>query len=185
MVDRGTSTHNYPRHRKYALGAGGAVSTAEGGTPATVALGRARIPYTLHTYAHDDTTTAYGAESAAQLGVGPERVFKTLIVDTGDGLAVGIVPVTARLDLKAIARALGVKRVGMADPAKAARSTGYVLGGISPMGQRAPLPTVLDLSAAAFDTICVSAGRRGLQVELAPDDLLMITGAELAEIATS
>lgn len=156
---------------------------SSGGTPATDALTRAGVAHVLHVYDHDDQVTTYGLEAAAALGVDPDRVFKTLVVDSGAGLAVGVVPVAGRLDLKAIAAALGVKKVVMADPQVAARSSGYVVGGISPIGQRTPLPTVLDESAVLFDTILVSAGKRGLDVELAPDDLVAVTGASYADIA--
>lgn len=156
---------------------------SSGGTPATDALTRAGVTFALHAYDHDDQVTTYGLEAAEALAVDPDRVFKTLVVDTGAGLAVGIVPVAGRLDLKAIAAALGVKKVVMADPQVAARSSGYVVGGISPVGQRTPLPTVLDESAVLFDTILVSAGKRGLDLELAPDDLAAVTGATYADIA--
>ncbi len=117
------------------------------------------------------------------LGVPAERVFKTLLVDTGSGLAVGVVPVTGELSLKAMAAALGVKAVSMAEPTKAERSTGYVIGGISPLGQKRSLPTVLDESAVGHPTIYVSGGRRGFDLELAPGDLVAITGATRAMIA--
>lgn len=135
-----------------------------------------------HTYEHDPAATSYGLEAAAMLGVSAERVFKTLLVDTGTGLGVGIVPVTGTLDLKAIAAALGVKNVSMADPAAAERSTGYVDGGISPLGQRRALPTVLDSSADDFPTIYVSGGRRGFDIELAPGGLARTTRATRAAI---
>lgn len=159
----------------------------EGGTPATEALRAAGAPFTLHPYTHDPRTTSYGLEAADALAVDPARVFKTLVVDTGGGsraeLAVGVVPVTSRLDLKAMAGALGVKRAAMADPEVASRVTGYVVGGISPLGQRTPLPTVVDESAMLHETILVSAGRRGLDVELAPDDLVTLLHATWADIA--
>jgi len=148
-----------------------------GGTPATVALARAGVPCTLHRYDHDDAATHFGDEAAAALGVDPERIFKTLLVDVGGELVVAVVPVARQLDLKALAAAVGAKKATMADPAAATRNTGYVLGGISPFGQRTPLRTVVDASAATFPTVYVSAGRRGLQVELAPADLLRVTGA--------
>ena len=153
------------------------------GTPATVALTRAGVVYAEHAYDHDPAADSYGLEAAASLGVEPARVFKTLLVDTGAGLAVGIVPVDRQLDLKAIAAALGVKKAAMARPADAERSTGYVVGGISPVGQKRPLPTVLDESATGHATILVSGGRRGLDLELSPADLVRVTDATTAPIA--
>jgi Cys-tRNA(Pro)/Cys-tRNA(Cys) deacylase len=154
-----------------------------GGTPATVALDRAGVAYTLRSYEHDPAAPSYGLEAAAALDADPARVFKTLLVDTEPGLAVGIVPVDSQLDLKAIAAALGVKRAGMADRQVAERATGYVVGGISPVGQRRALPTVLDESAVAFGTIMVSGGKRGLDLELSPADLLTVTEGTTAAIA--
>lgn len=155
------------------------------GTPATVALTKAAIVHEVHTYAHDPASTAYGDEAATALGVDPARMFKTLVVATGigrPGLAVAVVPVAGSLDLKAMASALGVKKVELALPTLAERSSGYVVGGISPLGQKTRLPTVLDDSARSFPTIYVSAGRRGLQVELSPDDLVSLTAASVARI---
>lgn len=154
-----------------------------GGTPATVALDRARIAYEARPYEHDPAAPSYGLEAAQALGVEPARVFKTLLVDTDQGLAVGIVPVDATLDLKAIAAALGVKKAAMADPKVAERTTGYVVGGISPVGQKKALPTVLDDSATAYPTVLVSGGKRGLDLELAPQDLLDVTQGQTALIA--
>ncbi|HLS41461.1 MAG TPA: Cys-tRNA(Pro) deacylase [Ornithinicoccus sp.] len=154
-----------------------------GGTPATVALDRAGVAYALRAYEHDPQAPSYGLEAAEALGVDPARVFKTLLVDTGSGLGVGIVPVSTQLDLKALAAALGVKKVAMADPREAERATGYVVGGISPIGQRRRLPTVLDESALDFETVLVSGGRRGLDLELSPTDLVAVTGARTAPIA--
>ncbi len=157
-----------------------------GGTPATDALTAAGIAFTLHSYTHHDDSRDFGAEAARELGVDELQIFKTLVVDVGLGrppLAVGIVPVAGQLDLKAIAAAVGAKKATMAKPAEASRSSGYVVGGISPIGQKAPLPTVLDETAQLFDTIFVSAGKRGLQVELAPADLLTITDARWGDIA--
>ena len=151
--------------------------TKPGGTPATVALTRAGVAFTLHPYHHDDAATHFGEEAALALGVEPTRIFKTLLADVGDELVVAVVPVARQLDLKALAAVLGVKRATMADPAAATRSTGYVLGGISPFGQRTPLRTVVDDSALDQPTVFVSAGKRGLQVELAPADLVRVTGA--------
>lgn len=152
------------------------------GTPATVELTRLGLSYELHPYAHDAASTAYGDEAAAALGVDPYRIFKTLVVTTGSTLAVAVLPVGRQLDLKAVATALSTKKVALADPQVAARSSGYVVGGISPIGQRTPLPTLLDRSAEQFTTIYLSAGRRGLQVELSPQDLLAACGS-LARIA--
>ena len=153
-----------------------------GGTPATVALTAAGVAYTVHAYDHDPAHPSYGEEAAEAMGVGPERVFKTLVADVDGALTVAVVPVAGQLDLKALAAAVGGKRAAMADPALAERTTGYVRGGISPLGQRKRLPTVLDASASGHATICVSAGRRGLEVELSPDDLAGLTDAVLAPI---
>ena len=153
------------------------------GTPATVALTAAGIAFTAHTYAHDPATTNYGLEAATALALDPDRVFKTLLVDAEGRLVVGIVPVTGMLDLKSLAAAVGAKRAVMADPAVAERKTGYVVGGISPIGQKTALPTVLDETAELWETIYVSGGRRGFDIELAPDDLLRVTGGQLADIA--
>ncbi|MDH6433590.1 Cys-tRNA(Pro)/Cys-tRNA(Cys) deacylase [Streptomyces sp. SAI-144] len=154
-----------------------------GGTPATVALTAAGVPFTVHSYDHDPSHPSYGEEAAEAMGVSPDRVFKTLVADVDGALTVAVVPVAGSLDLKALATAAGGKRAAMADPALAERTTGYVRGGISPLGQRKKLPTVLDASASTHDTICVSAGRRGLEVELAPTDLAHLTKAVLAPIA--
>ncbi|NUO34373.1 MAG: Cys-tRNA(Pro) deacylase [Dermatophilaceae bacterium] len=151
-------------------------------TPATVALDRAGIVYTKHPYEHDPSAQSYGLEAAEALGVEPARVFKTLLVDTGKGLGVGVVPVDGQLDLKAVATALGAKSVTMADPAAAERSTGYVVGGISPVGQKRALPTVLDETAYGFDLVYVSGGRRGFDIGLSPADLASVTGAVRARI---
>ena len=156
---------------------------ATAGTPATVALARAGIPFTTHAYEHDPRTAAYGLEAAEKLGLDPDRVFKTLLATVDGALAVGVVPVAMQLDLKALAQALGGKRAEMADPALAERKTGYVVGGISPIGQKTSLPTVLDESAILCETIYVSGGRRGLDLELAPDDLLAVTSGRYAPIA--
>ncbi|MFD4541489.1 Cys-tRNA(Pro) deacylase [Streptomyces bauhiniae] len=153
-----------------------------GGTPATVALTAAGVDHTVHSYAHDPAHPSYGEEAAEAMGVSPDRVFKTLVADVDGTLTVAVVPVSGTLDLKALAAAVGGKRAAMADPALAERTTGYVRGGISPLGQRKKLPTVLDESAGAHPTIRVSAGRRGLEVELAPADLATLTKAVLAPI---
>ena len=148
------------------------------GTPAIVAAERAAIAFTVHEYVHDPKAASYGLEAAEKLGVDPARVFKTLVAD-GDGtLTVALVPVEAQLDLKALG-----KRVTMADPKLAERTTGYVAGGISPLGQRKQLPTVIDESALGFETVYVSAGRRGLEIELAPADLLARTGRRVLAVA--
>ncbi|WP_127793660.1 Cys-tRNA(Pro) deacylase [Agromyces sp. LHK192] len=160
-------------------------SDASAGTPATVALVAAGIPFTAHAYDHDPRAAAYGLEAAEKLGLPPEIVFKTLVADVDGGLAVGIVPVAMQLDLKALASAVGGKRAEMADPQVAQRRTGYVVGGISPIGQKTALPIVLDESAILCETILVSGGRRGLDLELAPDDLLAVTGGSYAAIARS
>ncbi|EFL41865.1 Cys-tRNA(Pro) deacylase [Streptomyces fungicidicus] len=154
-----------------------------GGTPATVALTAAGVAFTVHSYDHDPSHPSYGEEAAEAMGVSPERVFKTLVADVDGALTVAVVPVAGQLDLKALAAAAGGKRAAMADPALAERTTGYVRGGISPLGQRKRLPTVLDESATGHDTICVSAGRRGLEVELSPHALTTLTQATLAPIA--
>jgi Cys-tRNA(Pro)/Cys-tRNA(Cys) deacylase len=153
-----------------------------GGTPATVALTAADVPYTVHSYDHDPAHPSYGEEAAEAMGVPPERVFKTLVADIDGALTVAVVPVAGKLDLKALAAAVGGKRAAMADPALAERTTGYVRGGISPLGQRKRLRTVLDDSATGHPTICVSAGRRGLEIELAPTDLARLTDAVLAPV---
>ena len=153
------------------------------GTPATLALTRAGIAFTAHAYEHDPRAAAYGLEAAEKLGLDPDRVFKTLLANVDGALAVAIVPVAQQLDLKALAQALGGKRAEMADPAVAERKTGYVVGGISPIGQKTVLPTVLDETAILCETIYVSGGRRGLDLELAPDDLIAVTRARFAAIA--
>lgn len=153
------------------------------GTPATVALEAAAVPFTVHAYDHDPAAASYGGEAAEALGIAPDRVFKTLVADVDGTLTVGVVPVAGQLDLKALAAAVGGKRAAMADPAAAERSSGYVRGGISPLGQRRPLRTVVDASALGHPTVYVSAGRRGLEVELAPADLVALTGARTAAIA--
>lgn len=154
-----------------------------GGTPATVALDRAGVGYRLHSYPHDSRAGSYGEEAAALLGLDPHRIFKTLIAAVDSRLVCAVVPVASRLNLKALAGALGGRRAELADPAKAQRATGYVLGGISPLGHRSAIPVVVDASATAFETVFVSAGKRGLQVELAPADLLRLSGASTAPIA--
>lgn len=155
-------------------------------TQATLALDAAGIEYRLHTYAHDPGNRHYGEEAAAALGVNPLRIFKTLVVDGGGPrpqLAVAVVPVGGELDLKAMAAELGLKKMDLADPKLAARSSGYVVGGISPIGQKHLLPTLIDETAQLWESVLVSAGRRGLQVELAPSDLVRVTEGRFADIA--
>ena len=152
-------------------------------TPAIAALIRAKVVHTLHPYEHDPRSTAFGDEVVAALGQDPARVFKTLVAAVDGTLTVAVVPVGAQLDLKALAAAAGGKRAAMAAVSDAERSSGYVAGGISPMGQRRALKTIVDSSAASFPTVFVSAGRRGLQVELAPADLVRVCRAGTAPIA--
>jgi Cys-tRNA(Pro)/Cys-tRNA(Cys) deacylase len=154
-------------------------------TPATALLARHRVAFELHPYEHDPRSGSYGTEAAEALGVPPARLFKTLVVSVDGRLAVGVVPVAGSLDLKALAAALGGKKAAMAEPAAAERATGYVAGGISPLGHRSRLPVVVDASARDWDTVYVSAGRRGLQVSLAPADLLRIADATVAPIAAT
>lgn len=156
---------------------------AKGATPAIAALARQRIQHTLHPYDVSADTPDYGQAVAAALGVAPERVFKTLVAEVDGALTVAVVPVHGDLDLKALAGATGGKRAALADRTAAERATGYVRGGISPLGQRKRLPTVVDSSAGTFNTVLISAGRRGLQVELAPTDLTRLTKATIADIA--
>ena len=153
------------------------------GTPATVALSAAGIPFTPHSYEHDPTNTNFGLEAAEALRLDPEQVFKTLVADVDGRLVVAIVPVTGKVDLKALASAVGGKKAELAEPALAQRKTGYVVGGISPIGQKTPLTTVIDETAQLFDTVFVSGGRRGFDIELAPADLLRVTGGAFAAIA--
>jgi Cys-tRNA(Pro)/Cys-tRNA(Cys) deacylase len=153
-----------------------------GGTPATVGLTRAGIAFTAHTYAHDPREESFGLEAAEALGVAPDRVFKTLLADVDGTLVVGIVPVTGQLDLKALAAVVGGKRARLADPHAAERATGYVVGGISPIGQKRHHRTVLDDSALQHATVYVSGGRRGFDLEVAPADLLAVTEGSAAAI---
>lgn len=152
------------------------------GTPATVLLTAEKVPHTLHPYEVSPDAPNYGGLVAEALGVAPERLFKTLVAEVDGRLVVGVVPVTGDLDLKALAQAAGGKRASLADRAAAERSSGYVRGGISPLGQRKRLPTVIDKSAQDLDLMYVSAGRRGLQVSLAPADLIRLTSATVAVI---
>lgn len=154
-----------------------------GGTPATLALTRAGVAFTVHPYEHDPRAESYGLEAAAALGVAPERVLKTLLAELDGSLVVAIVPVSGQLDLKGLARTLGGSRASMADPALAQRATGYVVGGISPIGQKRRHRTVLDESALTHERVLVSGGRRGLDIGLAPSDLVAVTDAVTARIA--
>lgn len=153
------------------------------GTPATVALTKAKVEFSTHAYEHDPAAKSYGLEAAEVLGLPAEQVFKTLLVEVDGKLTVGVVPVAKQLDLKAIAAAAGGKKAVMADPAAAERSTGYVVGGISPIGQKRALPTVVDSTAADHPTVYVSGGRRGLDIGLSPADLIAVTKARTAAIA--
>jgi len=154
------------------------------GTTATLALERAKVTFTLHEYAHDPRHDSYGLEASEALGVPPERVFKTLVAAVDGSLAVGVVPVHRQLDLKALAAAAGGKKAVLAEVAAAERASGYVAGGISPVGQKRRLPVVIDASALALATMFCSAGRRGLEIEIAPADLVKAAGATVAPIAT-
>lgn len=157
-------------------------STSAGATPATRALTAAGVQFVERSYQHDPAVAAYGAEAAEVLGVDPARVLKTLMAEVDGVLTVAVVPVAGSLDVKALASALGGKRAAMADPAVAERRTGYVVGGISPIGQRQPHPTVVDTSALTHETVLVSGGRRGLDLELSPADLVEVTGALVAPV---
>ncbi len=152
-------------------------------TPAIAALVRAGIEHWVHAYEHDPSVESFGEEAAAAMGVDAGRVFKTLIASSGDAFVVAVVPVPAMLDLKALAGAVGAKRAEMAEPAAAERTTGYLVGAISPVGQKRTLDTILDESALAWDTVFCSGGRRGLEIELAPRSLLQVTSGRAAAIA--
>ena len=152
-------------------------------TPAVASARKAGIEYTLHEYAHDPGAASYGREAAEKLGLGPDEVYKTLVASVDGQLVVAIVPVDNTLDLKSLAAAVRGKRAEMAELHAAERATGYVSGGISPLGQRKRLRTVLDASAAGRTHLYVSAGRRGLQMRLAPADLQRLTAAVIADIA--
>ena len=152
-------------------------------TPGIESARKAGIQHTTHQYDHDANSESYGLEAAEKMGVAPDQVFKTLVVETDTGqLVVGIVPVSASLNLKKIARAAKAKKAAMADKQKVQRTTGYVLGGVSPLGQKKALTTVIDNSAQSFNAIFVSAGRRGLEIELAPADLAKLTNGIFADI---
>ena len=152
-------------------------------TPAILAAKRAGIAFTVHEYAHDPSAASYGLEAAEKLGLDSSQVFKTLVAEAGDGLVVAIVPVERKLDLKLLAKAVGAKKAAMAEVKQVERVTGYVVGGVSPLGQKKRLPTVVDASAQGLAAMHVSAGRRGLEIELAPADLAALTGASFAPIA--
>ncbi len=165
------------------MAAVGKQRTTARSTPATRALDDAGVDYAVRAYRHDPAAPSYGLEAAEALGVDPPRVFKTLVADVDGTLCVAVVPVDRSLDLKAVAAAVGGKRAAMADRAAAERATGYVVGGISPLGQRRRLRTVLDASAFDHETVLVSGGRRGLDVELSASDLARLTGAVRAAVA--
>lgn len=153
-------------------------------TPAINLLKKEEIPHTIHKYKHDPKTASYGLEAAEKLGLDPNRVFKTLVVETDTKeLAVAILPVNNMLNLKKIAKALGAKKSVMANPRLVEKNTGYILGGVSPLGQKKPHKTTIDSTAKNFDTIFISAGRRGLDIEINPGDLEKLTSATLAEIS--
>ena len=150
-------------------------------TPGILAAQRARVAFTVHEYEHDPAAESYGNEAVEKTGANPDQVFKTLVVSLdGKDLAVAVVPVSAMLSLKLIARAAGAKKAAMADKQLVQRTTGYVLGGVSPLGQKKRLKTFIDDSARNFATLFVSAGKRGLEIELAPEDLARLTGATFA-----
>jgi Cys-tRNA(Pro)/Cys-tRNA(Cys) deacylase len=152
-------------------------------TPGILAAKKAGVPFTVHEYDHDPSAPSFGLEAAEKLGVPPERVFKTLVVRLdGRELAVGVVPVNSMLSMKAAAKAAGAKKAEMAPQADVERSTGYVLGGVSPLGQKKRLRTFIDVSAEAFETIFVSAGKRGLDMEIAPGDLRAVCGGTFASL---
>lgn len=153
-----------------------------GPTPAATAAAKAGVDFRVHRYDHDPDAPSYGEEAAEALGVPAEQVFKTLVANLDGKLVVAVVPVSGELDLKALAAALGGRKATMAHPAEAERATGYVLGGISPLGLRRRLPTVVDASARSWQTVYVSAGRRGLEIELAPDDLVELAQASVAAV---
>lgn len=155
---------------------------AKGGTRATDQLARLGLPHRVHRYEHDPRHPSYGQEASEALGVAPERVFKTLVADVDGKLTVAVVPVSGTLDLKALAAAVGGKKAVMAEPAAAERATGYVTGGITSLGLRRPLPVVVDASALEYETVFCSAGQRGVEIELAPADLVKAAGAKVAPV---
>ncbi len=152
-------------------------------TPAIKLAKKSGIEFKLHEYLHDPTSQSYGEEAAKLLGLNPAQVFKTLLVSLNsqpNNLAVAVIPVSHQLSLKAIAKSLNAKKAEMADPKLAEKTTGYIVGGISPLGQKKRLPTVIDQSAEGFSSINVSAGKRGLEIELSPQDLVQLTHAHFA-----
>ena len=152
-------------------------------TPAINAVRKAKITHQVHEYAHDPASDSYGLEAVEKLGLPADRVFKTLVVSIDNlELVVGVVPVSSMLSMKHLAKTVGAKKAAMANPADVERVTGYVLGGVSPLGQKKRLKTIIDASAQTFSTIYGSAGRRGLQIELGPQDLKQLTGAVFADI---
>lgn len=152
-------------------------------TPGINVAKKARVPYRIHEYDHDPNSESYGTEAAEKTGVDPARVFKTLVASVDNcELVVGVLPVTAMLSMKRIAKAVGGKKATMADKQEVQRATGYVLGGVSPLGQKRRLKTFIDQSARNFDTIYVSAGRRGLEIELAPEDLAQLTAGQFTDL---
>lgn len=152
-------------------------------TPAINLVKKLKLNFTIHEYEHDPNSQSYGLEAAEKMGVNPAHVFKTLVVqDDNDKLAVAIVPVEQMLNLKKIAKAIGSKKATMADPKLVERTTGYMLGGVSPFGQKKRLPTVIDITAKDLLTLYVSGGRRGLELELSPEDLRKTLGASFVEI---
>lgn len=155
-----------------------------GATPAIIQLEEAGVPFTMHEYHHENTDEGYGVEAARKLGFNEAQVFKTLMADTGDERVIGIVPVNAHMSLKELAHAVGAKKAAMADPKVAMRESGYVVGGISPLGQKTAHTTVLDDSALQFDTILVSGGKRGLSLGVNPQDLVQVLHATTAPIST-
>lgn len=154
-------------------------------TPGINVAKQRKIPFNIHEYEHDVHSESYGQEAAEKLGIPPEQVFKTLVVSLDNKqLAVGVIPVSGKLNMKAIAKALGAKKAAMAPQAEVERSTGYVLGGVSPLGQKKLLKTIIDSSAQQFSTIFISAGRRGLEIEIHPDDLKKILNGKLENITS-
>ncbi|MEE2730666.1 MAG: Cys-tRNA(Pro) deacylase [Pseudomonadota bacterium] len=152
-------------------------------TPAILLARKTKIVHRVHEYVHDPASESYGLEAAEKLGVEPKRVFKTLVVSLeGKNLAVAVIPVSALLSMKAVAKAAGAKKAVMANPMDVERSTGYVLGGVSPLGQKKRLPTLVDTSLQEHATVYVSAGRRGLEIELSPQDLIKLTQGVLADL---
>jgi Cys-tRNA(Pro)/Cys-tRNA(Cys) deacylase len=160
------------------------VNKKSGGTPAILAANKAGVPYQLHNYVHDTRVNDFGQEAAAALGVSPTMVFKTLLAEVDDQPVCAVVPVESKLNLKALAAIHDGKRAVMMEPARAERLSGYVVGGISPFGQRTTLPTYIDDSAQTFSTVYVSAGKRGLEIELACSALVHLTQGVLTRLRT-